>query len=88
MHEGGQIRIHWVGPAVGHLGVHGGLCIKMRRLHPTDIEVSGILRACPDSQRIFEVRRVHLVTQRSSLARGREVIELPVSSAQVSIRYG
>src|ERR1700736_3616983 len=48
-----------------------------RRIHPNDIEVSGIVGACPDGQRIFEVRRVHLVTQRSLLTRGWEVIELP-----------
>src|SRR6266576_1927036 len=44
VHEGGQIRIHGVGPAVRYLGVHGGLCIEMRRrIHPNDIEVSGVL---------------------------------------------
>src|SRR6266576_1907677 len=64
VHEGGQIRIHGVGPAVRYLGVHGGLCIEMRRrIHPNDIEVSGVLRARSDSQRIFQVRRVHLATQ-------------------------
>ena len=42
--EGGLIRICYVGPAFGYLGVHGGLCMKMRRrIHPNDIEVSGIL---------------------------------------------
>jgi hypothetical protein len=34
-----------------------------RRIHPNDIEVSGILGACQDGQRIFEVRRT-LVEQR------------------------
>lgn len=77
-HEGGQIRIDRMSPAFGYLAVHGGLSIKTRRrVHPNKIEISGTFRACPDGQRIFEVCRVHLVTQRGLLARGWETIELP-----------
>ena len=62
MREGGQIRIRCAGPAFGYFRVHRGLCIKMRwRIYPNDIEVSDILRTCPDGQRVFEVHRVHLV---------------------------
>ena len=44
VHEGGQIRIYEVGPAFRCLGVHGGLRIEIRRrIHPNDIEVSGVL---------------------------------------------
>jgi hypothetical protein len=63
VHEGGQVRIRSVNPSFGYLGIHGGLSIKMRRrIHPHDIEAFGTFGACPNGQRIFEVRRVHLVT--------------------------
>lgn len=49
VHEGGQVRIHRVSAAFGHLGVHDGLSIKMRRrVHPNKIEICGTLGACPD----------------------------------------
>src|SRR5262249_34955218 len=71
-------RIHSLGPAFVCPRVHGGLFIKMRwRIHPNEIEVFGTVGACPDGQGIFEVRRVHPVTQRGPLARGWEMIKLP-----------
>ena len=48
-----------------------------RRIQPNEIEVFGTVGACPDGQGIFEVRRVHPVTQRVPLARGWEMIKLP-----------
>jgi hypothetical protein len=63
VHKGAQVRIHCVVPSFGCLRVHRELSIKMRRrIHPNDIEAFGTFGACPNGQRIFEVRRVHLVT--------------------------
>ena len=44
VHEGGQIRIQGVGPAVPCLGVHGGLRIGMRRPILSLARISSVLQ--------------------------------------------
>ena len=78
MSERRQIRVCFVSQAFAYALVHGWRPIEVRRrIHPDDIEVSGLLGACPDRQRILKGPGVHLVVQRGLFARSREMIELP-----------
>src|SRR4029434_8845630 len=76
-----QRRKLWVlgmGPACCRLRVHGGLSIEMGRwVHPGETKVSRLLGASPYVQRIFEICRVHLLSQRRLLARSGKAFELP-----------
>src|SRR5262245_8563971 len=73
-----QLWVLWLGPAGCGPRVHSELPIEMGWwLHPGEIKVSRLLGAAPYVQRLFEVCRVHLITQCRLLARGGKALELP-----------
>src|SRR5574341_95054 len=78
MSERRQIGFCRVSQAVDYAWVHSWRTIEVRRrIYPDDIEASGVFGAVPNSQRILDSPWVHLVIQRSPLARGREMLKLP-----------
>src|SRR5262249_38599699 len=73
-----QIGVLCLGPACCRSRVHGGLSIEMGWwFHPGETKVSLHLRASPDVQRLLEVCRIHLVSQRRLLVRSGKALELP-----------
>src|SRR5215510_1860278 len=73
-----KIRVLRMSPACCRPRVHGSPSIEMGRwFHPGEIKVSLLLGACPNVQRLLEVCRVHLLSQRRLLARSGKALELP-----------
>src|SRR5438094_6895032 len=66
-----QIWVLCLGHACRRPRVHGRLPIEVGWwVHPGETKVSRLLGAAPYVQRLFEICRVHLLSQRRLLARG------------------
>src|SRR5215813_8163201 len=76
--DGRQIRVCCGSQSFVYARVHSRRKVEVwRRIYPDDPEVFSAFGAVPDSQRILDIPRGHLVVQSGLLARRWEMLKLP-----------